>query len=131
MSNYYLFVYGSMKKNYFNNLTLKHLKAEYVGEAYTKFNNFSMVSVNDDFPGIIKGDKQIKGELYELKSINNIYYVIDRLENYPLLYKREIIAVEDENNNIYMAFVYVLNDTSNVIDNSERILLKNGFYEWK
>lgn len=94
---YNVFVYGTLMKNMRNNYLLKN--SEYIGK--TEIDGYDMYDLGS-YPGIIKGNGKIKGEVYSVNE--STMQEIDFLENEGDLY----IKVE-ENSPIGKVYVYVYN----------------------
>jgi len=98
-----LFVYGSMKRGFRNNIRLD--KEVYFGDAITKEKYCMFPSVNFTYPYALKEDKrwQLKGELYDITNID--ISVIDDFEGVPKFYYRESIEIiwRDQ---VTKAFIY-------------------------
>lgn len=84
-----LFVYGTLKQGYWNHNRLK--KAIFLGPAITKA-EFTLASMGS-FPAMIKGNKKVMGELYEITP--EIKDSCDSLEGHPTFYRRTEIELED------------------------------------
>ena len=97
-----VFVYGTLKKGYGNDVLLD--EARIIGEFSLK--NFKMVSLGG-FPAIDReNNSSVLGEVYEIDG--DILYSLDRLEGYHPqdgnnLYEREQVLVDNE-----LTFVYVM-----------------------
>jgi gamma-glutamylcyclotransferase (GGCT)/AIG2-like uncharacterized protein YtfP len=106
-----IFVYGTLRKNQSNHHYLE--SAEYLGNASTKDNIYTMFS-NGYYPGVkLMGNSKIHGELYnvnntELKRIRNLE---GYRESAPTegLYDEQNIQVIDKNNNELTAKTYIYN----------------------
>lgn len=100
----YVFVYGSLKKGYHNNVILS--ESEYIGSFKTN-GKFEMTSFGS-FPAIHKGkdEKNIIGEVYVVN--DDILHDLDRLEGEGWFYKRTIQTVTSlDKTNTLSAWVYV------------------------
>ena len=85
MENYYLFVYGTLKKGFCNNGLIKH--TEFIGVATsTDRYDVSGYSFPCAYPN--KEGKLLMGEIYKLSKDDFIF--TDRLEGNGSLYQREI-----------------------------------------
>ncbi len=103
---YRLFVYGTLKSGFSNHIFLKG--AKFLGRAQTK-KRYPMIVANRPYPYLIDKEgegERVYGELYEvdLPTLKRI----DRLEEYPLYYKRKEIEVECEGRG-QKALCYFLN----------------------
>lgn len=105
----FLFVYGSMKKNFFNSYLLK--EQEFFGVATTR-NKYKMYPSDDYlypylFTSDIENGNEIHGELY-LVDMEYLKSVIDKVEGVDIgHYKRETLTVVTEEQEEVMAFVYI------------------------
>ena len=84
----YLFVYGSMKKNFRNNNRLKNER--FIGQAVTRLKYIMFPAPSYNYPYAIENEQkyQLKGELYELTT-PNIINIIDDFEGAPHYYYRK------------------------------------------
>jgi gamma-glutamylcyclotransferase (GGCT)/AIG2-like uncharacterized protein YtfP len=84
-----LFVYGTLKRGFWNHYLLD--REEFIGEAETKEKYAMYVS---GIPYVVKGEpvSRIKGEVYRVSS--ETLKLIDRLEGHPNWYRRELITVK-------------------------------------
>lgn len=81
-----LFVYGTLKKGFYNHVLLE--KSKFLGHHITG-NEFTMVDLGA-YPALLEeGTTPITGEVYEITS--PIAHNIDRLEGYPHFYQRKEI----------------------------------------
>ncbi|MEO2068955.1 MAG: gamma-glutamylcyclotransferase [Desulfurobacteriaceae bacterium] len=85
---YLLFVYGTLKKGFWNHHFLQNEK--FVGKAETK-EKYAMYVTR--IPFVVKNEKvsTIKGKVYEVSK--ETLKEIDRLEGHPEWYKRELVPV--------------------------------------
>ena len=60
---YRVFVYGSLKRGFGNHGVIKD--QTFIGKAVTIDNDWEMFSLGG-FPGVVKGNKRILGEVYEV-----------------------------------------------------------------
>jgi gamma-glutamylcyclotransferase (GGCT)/AIG2-like uncharacterized protein YtfP len=91
MKNIKIFVYGTLKRGFYNNVYLKH--STFIGMALTKY-KYPMVRLEEEFPYLINDKnhgKHVKGELFEIDDIT--LKMLDILEDYPHLYTRETIEL--------------------------------------
>lgn len=71
----YIFVYGTLKKGFYNHKFLKD--AKYIGNSF--INNYYLVSIkNKKYPGILKGKGIVFGEIYLVD--NTLLKKLDILE---------------------------------------------------
>ena len=83
----YVFVYGTLRKGYWNHHILEN--SRFIGLAITK-DKYSLFA--DGIPYVVKIPlTQIKGEVYEVDS--DTLERLDALEGHPNFYKRELIDV--------------------------------------
>ena len=83
-----IFVYGTLKNGYGNNVLMQHDQATHLGDAVTtpEYHLFSF----GHFPGLTFGDQRVKGEVWEVNNINPF----DRLEGHPNWYRRQPVNLE-------------------------------------
>ena len=88
MKAHLVFVYGTLKKGYYNHYFLKDSK--FIDEAITK-EKYALYFLK--YPYVIKNAKisQIYGEVYEVDDTTLID--LDFLEGHPNFYRRELIPV--------------------------------------
>ena len=102
-----VFVYGSLKNGYGNHHILNNSK--FIGDAVTLEPDFSMISMGR-FPGVIYGNKRIRGELYSVNQ--EVFSYLDRLEGNGHFYKREeidLLLLDNPNGaKKYKAWMYIL-----------------------
>jgi gamma-glutamylaminecyclotransferase len=123
-----VFVYGSLKKGYFNHSILKD--SEFICKAITMDSGYDMVSLGS-FPAMVNnGCYDIHGEVYSVN--NNTLNYLDALESNGSFYTREKIGVAptDENTPAWLyAWAYMLSDKNipyskkidyNELDNSKQ-----------
>jgi len=87
----YLFVYGTLKRDYYNHNLLED--AKYIADVTTRY-AYPMIQLDEPYPYLLdregKGYK-IKGELYKIDAAT--LSMLDILEGYPEHYKRREIEV--------------------------------------
>jgi len=100
----YMFVYGTLMRNYHNSIHLK--KSKYIGKATTMQPYLMTAYSYCSIPFVIKHLPQslIQGELFEINSEETLNR-IDMLEGHPHGYRREVISVK-VNDEIYKAWIY-------------------------
>lgn len=101
-----IFVYGTLRQGYGNNVLLKD--AVYLGEGITK-DKYILTASGIPFVSKLVPMTNITGELYKIQTLDDFYYV-DKLESHPEWYKREIITVVS-NGEEHQAWIY-FNDAS-------------------
>lgn len=105
-----VFVYGTLKQGYGNNLLLKG--ATFLGPAVSVNSEFSMTNVG--FPYLIlSGNSFVRGELYRIGLSAIVLQRTDRLEGYPHHYDRQIKQFVDDNGTKHQAWVYCVNPSYN------------------
>jgi gamma-glutamylcyclotransferase (GGCT)/AIG2-like uncharacterized protein YtfP len=110
-----LFVYGTLKKG---NERHHYLKGcQFIG--YGKAKGFILYDLGE-FPGMIKGDGEVAGEVYEVPE--SLLKEIDWVEGVPDLFRRELIEVLLEDGQIVSAYAYIYNETNEDERNDETIL---------
>lgn len=83
-----VFVYGTLKKGFYNDYVLGKSEGKFIGEGVTD-PCFTLVSLCA-YPAVLdKGTTTIKGEVYEVKTLEHL----DWLEGYPEFYNRKVITV--------------------------------------
>ena len=102
-----LFVYGTLKEGYSNNILLRG--TEFIGKAVT-IDNLGLISVG--IPLAISSEstkeetKPIIGEVYKISS--KVLEIVDILEGHPDMYKREIRKIKIlESYEIIDAYIYL------------------------
>jgi gamma-glutamylcyclotransferase (GGCT)/AIG2-like uncharacterized protein YtfP len=109
----YLFVYGTLRKGFFNNKYLK--EAEFIGEVKTYYKYTMMIE--NTLPFLLDVPlNHITGDLYKITP--EILKKVDFLEGHPLLYTRKNIFVTNENfkeiipfGRVKIAWAYFYNTT--------------------
>lgn len=130
---YFVFVYGSLKKGFENHQRLVENDGKYIGKGTTKQSDFKMYSVNDFYPALSKGSEKISGELYKINE--NCLKELDYLESYPRYYNRDIFLI-DCNDQTYEAYIYYIKDIKKIFredlpTNSKRIKRENNIATWE
>jgi len=124
-----LFVYGTLKQGYSNNVLLRG--AKFLGPAITKKN---YVLFNCGFPKAVtlSLDKEaypmlpVIGELYEVE--DNHIRSCDQLEGHPDWYRRDVIeATLLATNETFDTNIYEMNEW---VGNRLTCKVVNGAYEW-
>lgn len=110
----FLFVYGTLMKKCQRNewSTYLHENSKYIGEAWAEGLLYKVAH----YPGLVKGDGKVHGELYQLKSPRESLEILDEYESYfehniqKSQYLRELteIFLTEENKTI-KAWVYYYN----------------------
>jgi len=114
MSNY-VFVYGSLKKGFYNHDLIGDPTNSFITEGKT-LDKYIMISMGS-FPAIFKNpypmsertakyENRISGEVYQVS--DETLQRLDMLEGVPSFYKRITDYIEYENNKVIQAYVYVL-----------------------
>ena len=113
----YVFVYGSLKKGYYNHHFLN--KAKFIQKTYLK--NYTMYyNCNNNYPSLYDIDNGylVSGEIYEINK--DILNQLDILEEVGILYKRVNVTILN-----YNCYVYVsLNKENNLVT------VNNNIQEW-
>ncbi|SKA93961.1 Uncharacterized conserved protein YtfP, gamma-glutamylcyclotransferase (GGCT)/AIG2-like family [Caloramator quimbayensis] len=129
----YLFVYGSLMKDFFN---YKYIKNKVLERKYARTKGKLFHQVDKGYPAMIDGEDYIYGELLKFNDWDNVIKSLDRLENYygeenpQNEYNRVIVDVEIlEEGCVVKAFVYKVNlkDEDKFIE--KNIYIKSG--NWK
>lgn len=98
MSNILVFVYGSLKKRFYNHSLL--LSSEFISIHITEPKH-TLVDLGA-FPAVLNtGNTAIHGEIYRVSE--DVFSELDRLEGYPRYYDRVLIPTEFGD-----AWVYIL-----------------------
>ena len=135
-NNILVMSYGTLKRNQYNYPYMEAANGKYIDDVVSVNSNYEMISVNNAFPGIIRGESKFQGELFEVSEEGILYY-LDALEGYPYMYNRGYIQVQSlTSNKIYKALVYVL--TNEFIQSNNQVLseksihieFKNNVYNW-
>lgn len=119
------FAYGSN----LNMVQMKKRCQDSVPVAKVKLKGYKLVF--NKYADIIKTERGIVyGAVYEVsdRDIKNL----DAYEDYPRLYEKIDVEVEDNEGKIYKAFVYVMN-SKDTIEPKEGYynIIKEGFKDWK
>ena len=85
MENYYLFVYGTLKKGYGNNTLIKH--TEFIGESIS-IDRFDLSGIGFPCAYPNRNGKLLQGEIYKLNDSD--FITTDMLEGNGSLYQREL-----------------------------------------
>jgi len=122
----FIFVYGTLKKGFYNNFYLNSSKFISNAVTYERYQMYPVIG--GEYPFIIKSEKMnfIKGEVYEVteqETLDNL----DILEGVPNLYIKDFILVELENGTVLDALTYFKNEKTNIdiIDKNKPMI------EWK
>ena len=84
-----LFIYGTLKRNEYNNQVLKGAKGKFISEGETVLTHSLTFEA---YPELHKdGDEFVKGEVWEIPEEHIDF--IDTFEGHPTFYKRDIIAI--------------------------------------
>ncbi|MRJ02828.1 MAG: gamma-glutamylcyclotransferase [Epsilonproteobacteria bacterium] len=103
---YKLFVYGTLKRGLANHSLLS--KARYLGKRWTR-ERYPLVAPKRWYPYLIDAPgegEHVAGELYEVDLPT--LKMVDRLEEVPRYYRREVIEVVDGEGRVEEAFAYFL-----------------------
>jgi gamma-glutamylcyclotransferase (GGCT)/AIG2-like uncharacterized protein YtfP len=117
MNNKHLiFVYGTLKRGWGNNIILHDQR--FIQECHTFESKYEMYSLGG-FPGVVRGNKRIYGELWEVDDA--ALKRCDTLEGHPDFYQRELIRVYSEENSwtdALEAWIYIYKGN---VDNCQQI----------
>ena len=103
MNTKLVFVYGSLKKDFYNHELLS--SSEYISTHITD-KKFTLVDLGA-FPAVLNvGDTAIDGEIYRVNS--NTFMELDKLEGYPRYYDRILISTD-----VGDAWMYILQKNNN------------------
>lgn len=106
-----VFVYGTLKRNYWNNFYMEQQGAEFLGDAKTVFPLFKMWDLNG-IPGVVggwgnHGGSHVIGEMWDVKDITPI----DHLEGHPNVYHRQKTSVQlIDGPGLLLNYMYILRD---------------------
>jgi len=117
----YLFVYGTLKRGFWNSALLKRAKP--VGEGKTR-ERFKLYTVG--YPYAVPDSKglPLKGEVYIVDS--KTLKEVDNLEGYPYHYKRKSVEVELSDGRVVKALLYYAENPR-----GEPLPPKGKVYEWE
>lgn len=118
--NFHLvFVYGSLKSQYWNNdIIARDEENAFIGEATTKDSCYIMTSLGA-FPGVHKGGRyNVRGELYLVNDITLAR--LDMLEGNGHFYTREQVAIEGYDEPAWIYLLPSLDDGSDLSDHLRR-----------
>jgi gamma-glutamylcyclotransferase (GGCT)/AIG2-like uncharacterized protein YtfP len=84
-----VFVYGSLKRNYWNHRVLEQSNGKFVKE--DQLSGASIYNYSS-FPalGFIEGKNPVQGEVFEVERMD----YLDRLEGYPNFYNRSLVKTD-------------------------------------
>ena len=111
MGGILVFVYGSLKRGFYNHGLLEN--SEFISE-YKTGANFTLLDLIA-YPAVLnEGTTSIKGEIYRVNE--NTFKQLDQLEGYPRFYDRIVIETKMGN-----AWMYILQENKNhpVIESGE------------
>ncbi|WP_017981095.1 gamma-glutamylcyclotransferase family protein [Methanocaldococcus villosus] len=113
----YIFVYGTLRRGFWNNKLLKNSK--FIGKGRTK-EKYAMYA--DIIPYVVEDEKvsHIVGEVYEVDE--EILKKIDALEDHPHCYRRKKVPIILENGEEIEAWLYFYPEPYG-------ILVKSGDYK--
>ena len=119
--SHYVFVYGSLKRNYWNNRLLQN--ETFIAEGTTLFPDFKMYDggypvVAWDNPGNHSG-AFVSGELWRVSDQG--LQSCDYLEGHPSFYKRQSVPVILENDVTVNAWMYIGTGVLRGLDNRDLI----------
>ena len=98
-----VFVYGSLKRGFFNHALLRG--SEFLGEGVTELSDYTMQDLGF-YPGVFHGGKtRIHGELYSVD--DTTLMIMHRLEGHPNFYRATPTRIETDDG-IVDALMYVL-----------------------
>jgi gamma-glutamylcyclotransferase (GGCT)/AIG2-like uncharacterized protein YtfP len=131
--NYYVLVYGSLKKGFYNHRWMVEAKGQFIDEGVTIDSKYDMVGVGDAYPGVVAGNRDIAGEVY-LVSKQELLEVLDYLEGYPQHYDRGLVNVKlKKSGEVIQAIIYYL--TKESIErirafSNKKVVVNNNVCEW-
>ncbi len=116
-----LFVYGTLKRGFWNNALLK--RAKFIGEGVTR-ERFKLYTVGFPYAVPDSGGLPVKGEVYEVdqKTLSEL----DNLEGYPVHYKRKPVKVKLNSGREVEALMYYREEPRGI-----PIPPKGGVYTWE
>lgn len=109
MKNNKIFVYGTLKRGYYNE---RFIPNETISKMWYGGTNASLYTIKGaSYPALIdvNSGNLVMGELYEIKDefLDDVIDACDHLEGHPYFYRREIIDVIDENGEKHKAYTYI------------------------
>lgn len=100
MAKYKVFVYGSLKRGFGNNVLLRD--AEFIGNDETIRSDFDLRCWGA-YPAVYEsGSTVVKGELYSVD--DGTFTSLDGLEGYPDFYNRQLVELKS-GNKAWMYFI--------------------------
>lgn len=120
----YVFVYGTLKRGYWNAHFLDN--AIFIDEGKTDA-RYALLDLTH-FPGLVVGNRQIQGEVYKINA--SILKKLDFLEGYDTqrpedsLYTRILIPITLNSGKRVRAFTYLFNN----IDGTHRKILDRNYW---
>lgn len=103
-----IFTYGTLKSGFHNNTFLQN--STYISDA--KLKGFEMHDLTYGYPGIVEGDGEVYGEVYEVSPVDLV--IVDQLEGFygesckdSNLYNREKVKVKLDNGEEVEVYTYV------------------------
>lgn len=111
-----VFVYGTLKREFYNHCVMEQSGGTYLGEASLS-NMFTMISCGP-YPALVKGGEgTIHGEVYDVTDM----IPLDRLEGYPHHYNRELVETPYGE-----AWVYYYNETLEHVNERGARIVESG-----
>ncbi|MDQ7056677.1 MAG: gamma-glutamylcyclotransferase family protein [Persephonella sp.] len=100
MHKNFVFVYGTLRKGFWNHSFLGNSRFLGYGKTKEKYSLYA-----DSIPYVVKEPlTQIKGEIYEVD--DETLQRLDELEGHPSFYKRELVDVITEDGKLIKAWIY-------------------------
>lgn len=109
MNKNIVFVYGTLRKGFWNNNLLKD--AKYIGNAITIYTGWLYIPDHIPFLNFDINGYNIKGELYEVD--NETLEILDELEGHPFVYQRErhmVSSIDNPDYSLTIAYMYVYHE---------------------
>ena len=119
-----VFVYGSLKKGYWNNSLLRD--SEFLYNATTSESKFDMLDLGS-FPAVVDGGLKINGEVYKVN--RRTLEMLDALEGNGSFYNREEVLVNSDGGD-NLAWIYIFCGTGGG-SRGRNLHLENNTISWR
>jgi len=118
--SYLVFVYGTLKRGFWNNYLLED--AEFLGEG-TTLEKFKLFTVGFPYAVPDKSGLPLRGEVYRV--CKGTLKRLDRLEGYPSHYRRKEVEVRLDSGEVIKAIIYYTETPR-----GRELSPRGDFYSW-